>query len=269
MSATAHARSTLRKTGADRALRTLARVGFVASGLIHLLLGYLAIQVAAHHSARSDQSGALAAIGKLPGGDILLWITTVGLFALALWLVVSAVLGVGSGDVKRWLRTLVPIAKALAYFALGLTALAFAQGSSSNSASSTKHASSTVLHLPGGQLLLGLVGLIALGVGVYMVVKGARQGFKKDLAMPSGTAGRVVTAFGTVGYIAKGIAVGVVGILFLVAAVTVDPNRASGLDGALRALAALPFGAVLLVGVGIGLIAFGLYTFVRARYARL
>jgi hypothetical protein len=61
----------------------------------------------------------------------------------------------------------------------------------------------------------------------------------------------------------------VVGVLFVVAAVTLDPKRATGLDGAVRSLASLPFGQVLLVAVGLGLIAFGLYTFVRARFAHV
>lgn len=262
-------RNAVRSSSANGALRSLARGGFLASGLIHLLLGYLAIQVALHHSARSDPSGAIAAVGKLPGGEVLLWVMTVGLFALGLWLLLAAVLGVGGSSDKRWVRALVSAAKAAAYIVLALTSLTFALGSTSNSRSSTTKASSDVLALPGGQALLAIAGLIAVGVGVYMVAKGARRGFRKDLAMPSGTAGRVVTVLGVVGYIAKGIAVVVVGILFVVAAVTLDPKKATGFDGALKALVALPFGAPLLIAVAVGLMAFGVYTFVRARYARI
>lgn len=269
MSVRTQARTAVRSSGVDPVLRVLARAGFVASGLIHLLLGALAIRVALHQSARSDQSGAIAEIGKLPGGPVLLWVVTIGLFGLALWLALAAVFAVGASDAKRWSKTLVSAGKALAYLALGLTALTFARGSSSNARTSTERTSSTILQLPFGQALLVLVGLVALGVGVYMIAKGARRGFRKDIDMPGGTPGRVVTVLGVVGYVAKGIAVGIVGILFAVAAFTLDPQRASGLDGALRALAALPFGAVLLIAVGIGLIAFGVYTFVRARYARL
>ncbi len=258
-----------RSAGRSRALEILARVGFAASGLIHLLLGALAIQVALHHGGESDQSGAIAQIAKLPGGAILLWVTVVGLFALALFLLIQAVLGIGSSSKKRWVRSLVSLAKAIAYGALAGTALTFARGGSSNAKSSTQHASGSILALPGGQILLGLAGLIAIGVGVYMIAKGARRKFTEDITVPHGPAERPVVVLGVVGYVAKGIAIVVVGVLFVVAAVTVDPNRASGLDGALKALAALPFGAVILIAVGIGLIAFGLYTFARARLARL
>jgi hypothetical protein len=269
MSNSTKVRSAMQSSGANRALRSLARAGFFGSGLIHLLLGYLAVRVALHQSARSDQSGAIAAIGKLPGGQVLLWVMTVGLFALGLWLLLAAVLGIGESSDKRWVRALVSAAKAAAYIALAITSLTFAMGSSSNARSSTTHVSSDVLTLPGGQVLLALIGLIALGVGVYMVAKGVRRGFKKDLAMPGGTAGRVVTVLGVVGYVAKGIAVAVVGVLFVVAAMTLNPNKATGLDGALRSLSSLPYGATLLVAVGVGLMAFGVYTFARARYARI
>lgn len=253
---------------AKRGLRLLARIGFGASAVIHLLLGYLAVRVALHESAESDQSGAIAEVGRLPGGAVLLWVMTVGLFALAAWLALEAVLGIGSGSRKRTRRTAVSASKAVAYGALALTALTFALGSESHAADSTRQMSSDLLTLPGGQLLLGLAGVVAVVVGLYMVVKGARRGFWKDLVPVDEPQHRAVGVLGVVGYVAKGIAVGVVGVLFVLAAVTLDPGQASGLDGALRALALLPFGTVLLIGVGVGLVAFGVYTFARARYAR-
>ncbi|BDZ46035.1 DUF1206 domain-containing protein [Naasia aerilata] len=254
---------------AERGLRLLARIGYGASAVIHLLLGYLAIRVAFHVGAESDQSGAIAEVGKVPGGPVLLWVMTIGLFALGAWLALEAVLGIGSGSRKRWMRTTESAAKALAYVLLGLTALTFARGSSSHAAASTQQASANLLALPGGQLLLALIGLIALAVGASMVVKGIRRGFWKDLVPIDEPQRRAVGVVGVVGYVAKGIAVGVVGVLFILAAVTLDPGRASGLDGALRALSELPLGTALLVAVGVGLMAFGVYTFARARYARL
>jgi hypothetical protein len=263
------ARGAVRRVGNSRGLEILVRLGFAASGLIHLVLGSLAIQVALHHGGESDQSGALAQIAKLPGGGVILWISVAGMFALALWLLIQAVLGIGSASKKRWARTLVSVGKAAAYLALAATALTFAQGHSSNSSSSTRHASSTLLALPGGQFILGLVGVAAVGIGGYFVAKGVRRGFTKDISVPGGGAHTPVIALGVVGYVAKGIAVVVAGVLFVVAAVKVDPKQATGLDGALRSLASLPFGQVLLIAIGVGLIAFGLYTFVRARFAHV
>jgi hypothetical protein len=262
-------RSTVRTIENSPALEVLVRVGFAASGLIHLLLGYLAIQVALHHGGESDQSGAFAQIAKLPIGGAVLWVSVVGMFALALWLLVQGVLGIGASSKQRWVRSLVPVGKAVAYGALGATALVYARGGTSSSTSSTRSASSTLLGLPGGQLLLALVGLGAVGIGGYFVAKGVRQRFTRDIRVPGGDARRPVIVLGVTGYVAKGIAVAIAGVLFVVAAVTVDPKQATGLDGALRSLASLPFGQVLLIAVAVGLIAFGLYTFVRARFAHL
>lgn len=258
-----------RSVGTSGPLRVLARLGLAGSALIHLFIGFVAIRVALQQNVEGDQAGAIAQIAQLPGGMVALWIAVVGLFALALWLVVQAILGIGYASKKRWVRSLVAIAKAVAYFVLGVTALSFAQGGSTNSSSSTEQVTSGILTLPGGQLLLGLVGLIAFGVGVYLVAKGARRRFVSDIVLPSGPSRRAVLMLGTVGYVAKGIAIAVVGVLFVVAAVIVNPTQASGLDGALKALAALPFGSAILIAIGVGLIAFGIYTFARARLARL
>lgn len=251
----------------SRSLEILARVGFAASGLVHLLLGYLAIRVATQHSEQSDQAGALAEVAALPAGAIILWATALGLAALALWMLIEAVLGVGSTSKKRWVRSIKPAAKAVAYIALAWTAVTTALGTTSQGNGSTQ-ASASVLALPGGPFLLGIVGLIAIGVGGYLVVKGVGRKFRDDISTPSGMAGQTVTYLGILGYVAKGIAIVVVGILFIVAAVKLDPNEASGLDGALKSLLQLPFGQWILIAVGAGLICYGVYSFARARFAQ-
>ena len=251
------------------ALQLLARVGFAVNGLLHILIGSIAITVALGAGTGSaDQSGALAQLASSPGGVFLLWTVVVGMFALGLWLVVSAF--VMQGDPKRkWSRRLANFAKAIVYFALGATALTFAQGGSASSASSTQSASSSLLASPGGAIALFLAGVAVLGIAGYFIYKGAAQRFRSDLTVPSGTAGRAVIVLGVVGYIAKGVALGVVAILVGVAALTRDASKSTGLDGALKALAALPFGTIALILIGIGLLAYGVYCFARARRARL
>ena len=250
-------------------LQRLARLGFAVNGLLHILIGSIAITVAiGAGSGSADQSGALAQLGSSAGGVFLLWTVVVGMFALGLWLLVSAF--VMQGDPKRkWSHRLVNVAKAVVYFALGATALTFARGGSSSSAGSAENASSSLLSSPGGAIVLFLAGVAVLGVGGYFIYKGATQKFRSDLTVPSGSAGRAVVGLGVVGYIAKGVALAVVAVLIGAAALTNDASKSTGLDGALMALAALPFGSAALILVGGGLIAYGLYCFVRARRARL
>ena len=258
-----------REIGDNRALQILARSGFAASGLVHLMLGILAIRVATDGGGESDQAGAVGEIAKLPAGLVLLWIAVVGFFALAAWLVTEAALGIGARSKKRWVRSLVPLGKAIAYIALGVTALTFALGGTTDGGDSASSASASILHLPGGPILLGILGAATVAIGVYLVAKGVRRTFAEDIVIPSGAMERPVTILGIVGYVAKGVAVAVVGILFIIAAVAVDPSGATGLDGALKALATLPLGMGILIAVGVGLIAFGVYSFARARLARL
>ncbi|WP_104192016.1 DUF1206 domain-containing protein [Cryobacterium sp. Y82] len=251
------------------ALQLLARLGFAVNGLLHILIGFLAITVAVGAgSGSADQTGALSQLASNPGGVFLLWTVVVGMFALGLWLVVSAFI-VHDDPKRKWGRRLANIAKAIVYFAIGATALTFAQGGSSSSAGSTQSASSSLLSSPGGAILLFLAGVAVLGVAGYFIYKGAAQKFRSDLSVPGGTAGRAVVMLGVVGYIAKGVALGVVAILVGVAALTRDASKSTGLDGAIKALAALPYGTIALILIALGLIAYGVYCFVRARRARL
>ena len=253
------------------ALTVLARTGYAVNGILHILIGGIAIGVAsgAGTGSGADQSGALGALASAPGGVFVLWVIVVGLAALGIWQLLSAALVHESDASKRAAHIAGELGKAVAYLAIAATALTFALGGSSNSASSTKSFSATLLGSPGGVVLLVIVGLGVLAIGVVFVVRGVRQSFADHIRVPAGTAGKAVVTLGVVGYAAKGIAVGVVGILFIVAAATADPSQATGLDGALKALLGLPFGGVILVAVGIGVIAYGLYCFARARLAKL
>lgn len=268
---TATPKRAVRDVSESRAFHILARSGFAVNGLLHILIGGIAIGIAFHggHGGEADQSGALQGLAASPGGLIVLWVSVVGLFALGLWEVAQVILAGGTDAKKKWGKRVTEAGKAVVYFVLGGTALVFALGGSSDSSDSSQTASATLLATPGGVFLLIAVGLAVLGFGVGFVVIGIRRTFRKLIRTPAGAAGRAVTTLGVVGYIAQGVAFGAVGVLFVVAAVTYDAEKAAGLDGALKSLTDLPFGVVLLVAIGIGLIAYGLFLGARARLARL
>lgn len=251
-------------------LRALARIGFAVNGLLHILIGWIAIQVAfGGGSAQPSQSGALSHVASAPGGRLLLWVIVVGYGALAFWLIAGAFLFPGKDAKNRASSFIMDFGKGIVYLVLAGTALTFARGSSTNSASSTGSTSASILSHPGGVILISVVGIVIVGIGLYFIYKGLRRGFKEDISVPSGRAGEITVFLGIVGYVAKGVALGVVGILFVIAALTLNPAKANGLDAAIRTLAALPYGPPILILVGLGLIAYGMYCFVRARMARL
>jgi cytochrome bd-type quinol oxidase subunit 2 len=266
---TTSAKGTARSVGSSKAVTTLARAGYAANGVLHILIGVIAVSVAFGGGGSADQGGALGALAANPAGAALLWVMVVGLAALALWGVVQAVLAKGSDAKETWKARAKEGGKAVAYAAVALTAAQAATGGGSDGDESAKSLSSTLLANPFGIALLLVVAAGIIAIGVYFVVKGAKKKFLEDIVRPSGRAGRVTDIIGRVGYISKGVALVVVGVLFGIAAVTADPNQAAGLDGALKALAALPFGAILLTLIGVGFVAYGLYCGVRARRAKL
>lgn len=281
------AKATARQAGREahrvadsRWFERLARIGFVGSGILHLLLGYLAILLGlgdasaasgaqGSSSGETDQSGALAQLAAVPGGVVVLWIVAVGTAALAARLVLEAVVGGRSDSARAWLGRTKNAAKAAVYAVIAYSAGSYAVGAGKSSSGSTKSAAAEALATPGGVVLLLLAGAVAVAIGVGLVVIGCRRSFRKDLVMPSGRRGRVVTVLGVVGYVAKGVAVVVVGVVVGVAAFTQDPDQASGLDGAFDALRRMPGGSIVLVAIGVGFIAFGVYSFFRARSARI
>ena len=97
-------------------------------------------------------------------------------------------------------------------------------------------------------------GIAIIAVGVYHVYKGASQNFLDDL---KGTPSNFVRRLGTVGYVAKGLAIAAVGILVLLAVNSSEPGKSSGLDGAFKTLGAQPYGVALLILAGLGIITYG------------
>lgn len=263
------AESTARAARNSSLFRALARVGYVMLGVLHILIGVIAISIATGGGGEADQSGAMEEIQQSPLGVALLWIIVVGLFALAIWQIVEAVVERDPDAKKKWAHRATFVGTAASYLAIAGTALVYALGGQSESSQSSQSLSATLLSAPAGVVLLVLVGLVVVAIGIAFIVRGIMQAFKKKLTLPSGTVGKGVVAFGVAGYVAKGIAVAVAGVLFVVAAVTHDPETAGGLDSALRSLADLPFGAVILWVVGAGLVLYGLFCFARARYAKL
>ena len=116
-------------------------------------------------------------------------------------------------------------------------ALSFARGGGSDASTQTADMTAKLMSAPFGRVLVGAVGLAIIGVGAYHVYKGWKKKFLEDLQrLPSGTAGPVVRRLGTLGYVAKGVALAIVGVLFVTAAVKADPSKSTGLDGALHTL---------------------------------
>lgn len=277
------ARSAARRVEASPLVRALARGGYAASGAVHVLIGLLVLTLAFGVSGEADQSGALRAIAGAPLGLAVLWIIAVLLWALALYHLIEAFVLRGGGATEKtaalktalttalttWGRRISEAGQAVVFAALGTVAASVALGARTEGNRSAEDASRGVLALPGGDIVLGLVGLGVAAGGVAFVVMGVMRSFEKKMSIPKDGVGPFVTTLGVVGYIAKGVALAIVGVLLVVAAVTSDASQAGGLDDAFDTLHGLFLGPVLVGLVGAGFVAYGLFLFFRARYARL
>ena len=206
----------------SRTFRTLARVGYVVLGVVHIIIGAIAVSVAiGSGGGEADQSGAMQQISRVAFGTVVLWLIVLGLAALGIWQVVEAFLERDPDAKKKWGRRIKEVGTALAYFAIARHGARLRPRRQRPTRSqSTQSLSAQLLATPGGIVLLVLLGLGVLGIGVAFVVRGIRRDFEEQLSLPGGKVADGIRTLGVVGYVAKGFAIGVVGILFVVAAVT-------------------------------------------------
>jgi hypothetical protein len=244
----------------------------VAYGVVHLLVAWLAVQVAVGDLdgggvGKADKTGALQSISANAGGKVLLWLVAVGLAVSALWQLFTALTGDRGGRLHR----AVHLGEAVLFGYLSFTAGKLAVGSP---ASSTDQAQlglvGTLLSQPWGKPVVVVLGLAIIVAGVFVVRHGVTRSFmrEQDLSKADSSVRKGVRWLGQVGYIALGTVYGLAGVLVVVAAVRTEPAKATGLDVALKTLAAQPYGTVLLLLVAAGLAAFAVFTLFDARYRR-
>lgn len=257
----------------SRSLELLARAGFAASGVLHLLVGLIAIRLAMGGSGSADFSGAVEELSAQPAGPFLLWASFAACAALALWQVSDAIFDYNHLPAKdKAGKKAKAAAQAVVFTGLALTLMSFAMGSGSGGDNKKTATDLTiaVMKAPGGVALLVLVGVGIAVTGVVYAIRGLRKSFEKQLLMPSShTARTAVTVLGVAGYVAKGTVLLLTGMLIAIATLRAHPEESTGLDGGLRALRDQPFGVYLLAAVGAGLICYGVYMVVRARLAKM
>lgn len=261
-----------RRTAGIRRFRRVARSGFALNGLIHLLLAGIAIRLAFGDAgdASVDQSGVLHQLAATMLGRVLLWAAVVGLLTLGAWQLTQALVLVDEPRrLARWGLRISEAAKGVVYLAIGGSALLVALGAAGPSSADLARIADALLRSEPGVVILLAIGLTFLGVGIGFTSIGIRGTFTKLIRVPVGARGRVVLVVGAIGYVAKGVALGIVGVVVVTAVVTGDAHRATGLDGALRWLVELPLGTVALLAIATGLAVFGAFLLVRTRLALL
>jgi hypothetical protein len=260
-----------RRAASSPAVHALARAGLVARGIIYVLIGWVAILVAAGDSSReADQAGALQLLAGKPYGVVSLWLLGVGFVGYALWRLSEAAFGVtgeGSGVGPR-LKSLV---RGLVYAGFAYLAFQVISGAHSSEAARQQDVTASVMQHEGGRWLVGIVGLIVVIAGVALIAQGVRRRFMRYLQISrmSRRTRRAVEWLGVIGTAARGVVFALAGALVIDAAVTYSPSKAGGVDEALLTLRDQPFGVILLGLAAAGLIVFGIYGLCEARWRRV
>jgi hypothetical protein len=269
---TARASTTARRASDSPAARALARAGLAARGVLYVLIGWVAILVAFGQTSgnQANQQGALQLLAKQPYGLVSLWLLGIGFAGYALWRFSEAAFGVtgeGNGAGPR-LKSLV---RGVVYAFFAFLTFQIIAGTAGNESKKQQDMTAKVMHHPGGQVLVGIVGAIIVIVGVALVVEGLRRKFLKHLqtSQMSPRTRRIVERLGMIGTAARGVVFALAGILVIDAAVTYQPAKAGGIDKALLTLRNQPFGQVLLILAALGLIIFGIYGLCEARWRKV
>ena len=270
MTATSTGRSTSPAGDVDWSDR-LARFGLLGKGVVHVVIGLLALQIARTGSSSSDasSSGALRYIADLPFGTLALWVTGFSLLALAAWRAITTVTGDPVEDDDGWYRAVWAI-KAVFYGGLGIAFLKGAADGGSSGGSSDEdraaQATGTVFDWPMGRWIVVLAGLAIIGLAIHLIVEHAvHQEFVGRLRVSQGS---TAVTLGRVGYGLRSLAYVLVGAILVQAGLAGEEQRAKGLSGALQSTADATWGTVLLFAVAAGFVAYGVYCFAEAKLRR-
>ncbi|MEU0781134.1 DUF1206 domain-containing protein [Streptomyces sp. NPDC006173] len=263
-----------RRAATGTAREGAARAGLTARGVIYALVGVLALRIAFGGSGhQADRGGALQEIASKPFGAVLLWALGVGVVGMALWRLSEAVFGSAGEDGGKPAKRLMAAGRCVFYGFVAYSVLSFAAGSRGSGAGDKKSRDVTAraLGVPGGQWIVGTVGLGLVAAGVWIAVRAIMRKYHKHLKLGemSRRVRQVVDVTGVGGGTARGAVFAAAGVFAVRAAVEYEPDKAKGMDDTLRSFAGTPMGPWLLALIAVGLILFGVFSFAMARWRKV
>lgn len=263
---------------------SLARLGWVAKGVVYLLLGILAIPIAREGEGRDDgaagesqasQTGAVARIADSMFGELALWLVAVGLVLYVVWRLVSIALP-ADNSAKAWLTRIGYLVSAVVYLAVAWTAVSYARAGTSSDQGGTEDSrierlTADWLQKSAGQWLIGIAGVIVICIGLAFLYRGIAADFRKELE-PRGVgpiSHESIVTLGRIGWVGRGVMMVIVGWFLTRAAIDFRPDQANGIDGALREATSTGWGRGMVWVVAVGLAVYGIYCVISAPRERL
>jgi hypothetical protein len=256
-------------------IRRFGRFGYMVKGIVYAMIGILAVMAALGLGGKTTgTSGMFQSLAGIPVGEWLLWLIGIGLIGYIIWKVIEVIKDPGNKghDAKGLISRAGCLVSAIIYGSISFNAIKIAiHAGSAGGDASEQTISAKLLTQPFGQWIVGLVGTIIIGYGVYEIRNGYKEKFMKkfEVSKMNQHERRIARNSGKIGLIARGIVLSMVGFFFIQTAITANPKQAKGLGGSLSELAQQPYGQWLLGIVGIGFILYGVYGVSRGRYEHM
>ncbi|MFI9105400.1 DUF1206 domain-containing protein [Streptomyces fildesensis] len=274
------ARTAGRAAAGGSAVEWAARWGIATRGVIYVLIGALAIQVAlGGNGKQADRGGAVEQIAGQPFGRVMVWVVGLGLVGMALWRLSEALFGAAGPDGHKTSKRLASGGRFVFYGLAAYSVIAFALAKSASEGASkggssdqqSKDWTAKALDLPLGQWLVGAAGVALVAAGLWIVIRAGQRKFRKHLKLGemSRRTRQVVEFLGVAGGVCRGVVFATAGGFAVAAAVKYDPDQAKGLDDTLRSFRETPAGPWLLVAIAVGLALFGAFSFAMARWRKI
>ncbi len=265
------ARSTARRAAYSPAIETIARIGYAIRGVLYILIGLVAVRLVIGRASQSPSpQGAIATIAQPPAGHVLLWIVFIGFLAYAFWCLIQFLVnpmhrpGLGA--------RIMFLVNAIAYAFLAWTTYGFLKGSAAaGTGSSQSKFLAQIMVLPAGRFLVGVIAVIVFLVGIGLISKGIRGTFDREFNSYALTRdeARIARDTGRFGTFAQGVVLAIIGILIFYAALSSNASQPVGINTVFSTLMQHPYGAAVVIIIGLGLIAFGIYSLMAAAWFRL
>jgi hypothetical protein len=266
----ARVRRPARRTPSRRTMAWLAAAGLTARGVMYMLIGIIAVQVAVQGSGQqADRAGAVRLVAQTAFGTAALWLLVIGFAAMTLWRLTEGIEGSAGPGGRKPGKRLANLARALFYALVTYGILKYALGVGQPSSSGNQSQDLTAAALKHqGQWIVLIAGIAVVVAGLYTMYSAYQREFLKHLRMGSASARtrKAVARLGQIGGVARGFVFTTIGVFVFIAAKDANPRQAKGIDSALRTLAHTPLGPLLLVVVALGLATFGIYSWCEARW---
>ena len=260
-----------------RRFQVLGRVGWVAKGLVYVLIGVVSLNIALDRGAADDEAsgaGAIATLAERSYGKLLVGVLGVGLVLYLIWRLFTAFLP-GDWTGKALFERIGYFVSALIYASLALTIvqiLGSGAGASDKGSEDRKVSSgiNTLMEQSYGRWLVGLVGVAVAIIAVVFAHKAYSRDFEDDLNMPADQREhKLIVRLGQLGWGARAASMALIAVFLLRAAYAYRSDQIGGIDASLREFTRYGWGQLAVGAIAVGFIAYGAFCVVSARHQRL